>query len=151
MEQPLGNTAHASPWPGPLARRDFLRCGLAGISGLTLPGLLRLKAQAAASPAREPTALILVFLHGGARHLETYDPKPLAPLEYRGPFSAIPTTVPGLHISELLPRHARIAKKFTILRSMVHTGFCHGIGQQQMFTGHDVRQFDPRPSHPDFL
>jgi hypothetical protein len=100
---------------------------------------------------RERTALIVVFLHGGASHLETYDPKPLAPAEYRGPFTAIPTAVPGLQLCELLPLHARLAKKFTIVRSMVHTGFCHGIGQQQMFSGHDIRQFEPRPSHPDFL
>jgi hypothetical protein len=102
-------------------------------------------------PANERTALIVVFLHGGASHLETYDPKPKAPSEYRGPFNPIATTVPGLEICELLPRHAQIAHKFTVLRSMVHTGFCHGIGQQQMFTGHEIRQFEPKPSHPDFL
>jgi hypothetical protein len=124
---------------------------LSGISGLTLPGLLRVRAEAGLPSQSGPTAIIVVFLHGGASHLETYDPKPLAPLEYRGPFSPISTTVPGLQICELLPRHAQIADKFTILRSMVHTGFCHGIGQQQMFSGHEIRQFEPRPSHPDFL
>ena len=99
----------------------------------------------------ERTAVIVVFLHGGASHLETYDPKPHAPLEYRGPFGAINTTVPGLDVSELLPLHAKSAKKFTILRSMVHTGFCHGIGQQQMFTGQEVRQFTPKSEYPNFL
>ena len=137
-----------------LSRRELLRVAFAGITGLTLPGLLRLRAAAAEAADREisePTALILVFLHGGASHLETYDPKPLAPTEYRGPFTSIPTTVPGLSLSELLPKHARIAERYTILRSMVHTGFCHGIGQQQMFSGHEIRQFEPRPIHPDFL
>ena len=133
------------------SRRRFLAGGLAGLSGMTLPGLLRLRAQAGEPSPKQPTALILVFLHGGASHLETYDPKPHAPAEYRGPFDPIATNVPGLDICELLPGHARIADKFAILRSMVHTGFCHGIGQQQMFTGHDVRQFNPRPDHPDFL
>jgi hypothetical protein len=136
---------------GFLSRRQILRASLAGVSGLSLPALLRLRAQAALPSQRKRTALILVFLHGGASHLETYDPKPLAPSEYRGPFAPISTTVPGLQISELLPRHARIATKYNVLRSMVHTGFCHGIGQQQMFTGHGIRQFEPRPSHPDFL
>lgn len=134
-----------------VSRRSILAGGLAGLSGLTLPGLLQLRAQAGETESKRPTALILVFLHGGASHLETYDPKPHAPSEYRGPFDPIATTVPGLDICELLPKHARIADKFTILRSMVHTGFCHGIGQQQMFTGHEIRQFTPRPQHPDFL
>ncbi len=134
-----------------LPRRSFLTGGLAGLTSLSLPGLLRLRTLAGEQQRERPTALILVFLHGGASHLETYDPKPHAPSEYRGPFDPIRTSVPGLDICELLPRHAQIADKFTILRSMVHTGFCHGIGQQQMFTGHDIRQFTPRPEHPDFL
>ncbi len=134
-----------------IRRREFLRFGMAGLSGLTLPGLLRLRAEAALPRKSEPTALIVVFLHGGASHLETYDPKPEAPSEYRGPYSTIPTTVPGLDLCELLPRHSQIADKFTILRSLVHTGFCHGIGQQQMFTGHNVRQFVPRSEHPEFM
>ncbi|MGE3314596.1 MAG: DUF1501 domain-containing protein [Planctomycetaceae bacterium] len=134
-----------------ISRRGILQGLIAGASGLSLPGVLKLKAEAAALNNNERTALILVFLHGGASHLETYDPKPLAPVEYRGPFNTIPTTVPGLNICELLPRHAEIAHKYTILRSMVHSGFCHGIGQQQMFTGHEIRQFDPKPAHPDFL
>lgn len=132
------------------SRREILRAGLAGMAGLTLPELLRLKALAA--PARHgSTAIILVFLHGGASHIETYDPKPLAPAEYRGPFGPISTSVPGLDLCELLPRHARLADKFTLVRSMVHTGFCHGIGQQQMFTGHEIREFKPKSEHPEFL
>ncbi len=149
--QPRSPVATGAARSGWLSRRELLRASLAGISGLSLPGVLRLKARAAVPSRSEPTAVIVVFLHGGASHLETYDPKPMAPLEYRGPFAAIPTTVPGLQISELLPLHARLAGKYAILRSMVHTGFCHGIGQQQMFSGHEIRQFEPRPSHPDFL
>src|SRR4051794_40020684 len=102
-------------------RREFLRLGMSGLGGLSLSGLLRLRAQAV--PARtEQTALILVWLRGGASHLETYDPKPQAPSEYRGPFQPISTRVSGLQISELLPHHAKIADKFTIVRSMAHTG-----------------------------
>lgn len=132
-------------------RRELLRLGLAGIAGLSLPGLMQLRAQAGRHVTGERTALILVFLHGGASHLETYDPKPLAPSEYRGPFGAIETKVPGLHLSELLPRHAAIADRFILLRSMVHSGFCHGIGQQQMFTGQEIRQFTPKSPYPEFL
>ncbi|MBX9791213.1 MAG: DUF1501 domain-containing protein [Pirellulales bacterium] len=133
--------------------------GLAGIASLSLPQLLALRARSAEnsvdapkpSADRSATAVIVVFLHGGASHLETYDPKPDAPAEYRGPFAAIPTAVPGLNLCELLPRHAQIADKFTLVRSLVHSGFCHGIGQQQMFTGQEVREFKPRSEYPEFL
>jgi uncharacterized protein (DUF1501 family) len=133
-------------------RREFLRLGLAGVGSLSLPQLFRLRNSAAAEPRKgEAKAIIVVFLHGGASHLETWDPKPDAPLEYRGPFRTIATKTPGLRFCELLPRQAAIADRVTILRSMVHTGFCHGIGQQQMFTGHEVREFKPRSEHPEFL
>ena len=134
----------------PSHRREFLRCGLTGLASLSLPGLLKLRAEAGTQP-RERTALIVVWLHGGASHLETYDPKPDAPDEYRGPFSPISTKVPGTQICELLPRHAAIADKFTILRSMVHTGICHNQGAQEMFSGRGVRDFRLKPEHPDCL
>jgi uncharacterized protein (DUF1501 family) len=133
----------------PMGRREFLRCGIAGLSTLSLPGLLKLRAAAAVPGARERTALIVVWLHGGASHLETYDPKPQAPDEFRGPYWPIATKVPGMQLCELLPRHAVIADQFTILRSMVHTGFCHQQGAQQMFTGHPVRELRNKPDHPD--
>lgn len=131
-------------------RREFLRLGLAGLGSLSLPQLYVTRA-AAGSAIAKPKAVIVVFLHGGASHLETWDPKPDAPLEYRGPFSTIATKTPGLRFCELLPRQAAISERVTILRSMVHSGFCHGIGQQQMFTGHEVREFKPRSEHPEFL
>jgi hypothetical protein len=110
---------------------------------------LRHRAQAAEASRGEPTALIVVWLHGGASHLETYDPKPHAPDEIRGPFRPISTRVPGTQICELLPRHAAMADRFNILRSMVHTGFCHQQGVQQLFTGHPVRELRNKPDHPD--
>src|SRR5947207_11638312 len=67
---------------GPLQRRQFLRFGLAGLGGLTLPQLLRGRAEAQEGRLRQNTALLVVWLHGGASHLETYDPKPMAPSEY---------------------------------------------------------------------
>jgi len=132
-------------------RREFLRLGLAGVSSLSLPRLYRLRAAAAEPQQAKSTAIIVVFLHGGASHLETWDPKPTASSEYRGPFAAIQTKTPGMRFCELLPQQAAISDRFSILRSLVHTGFCHGIGQQQMFTGHEVREFKPRSEHPEFL
>ena len=137
--------------PGPMRRREFLRTGLAAFGSLSLPALLRMKAQAGPAATREKTAVIVVWLHGGATHLETYDPKPNAAAEFRGPFSPIATRTPGLDVCELLPRHAAISDKFAILRSMVHTGFCHQQGQQQLFTGHPVRELKQKPDNPDCL
>src|SRR4051794_4515624 len=120
---------------GPVGRREFLRAGLAGFAGLSLPDLFRLRTVAAAPPTRVKTALVVVWLHGGASHLDSFDPKPDAPSEYRGPFRPVETRVPGLFVSELFPRLAGVADRFTALRSLVHTGFCHDDGPQQIFTG----------------
>jgi hypothetical protein len=130
-------------------RREFLRCGIAGLTSLSLPALFKLRAEASAKPAGERTALIVVWLHGGASHLETYDPKPTAPDGVRGPYLPISTRASGMELCELLPRHAAIADRFNILRSLVHTGFCHQQGVQQMFTGHPVRELRNKPDHPD--
>jgi uncharacterized protein (DUF1501 family) len=139
---------HSPPCPGP-ARREFLRFGLTGFAGLTLPGLLRLRAGT--DRPRADTALLVVWLHGGASHLETYDPKPDAPAEYRGPYSAIQTTAPGVRVSELLPGHARVAHRFTLLRSLAHTGPCHDSGPQQLFTSELITVNRLKPAHPDLF
>ena len=131
-------------------RREFLRLGLTGLAGLTWPGLLRLRAERPAPP-RADTALLVVWLHGGASHLETYDPKPDAPAEYRGPYRPIATTVPGVRVSELLPEHARVAHRFTLLRSLAHTGPCHDSGPQQLFTGFPITVNKLKPDHPDLF
>lgn len=140
----------ASEPPARFHRRELLRAGLAGIGGLSLPSLMRLRAEAATAPEKR-TAVILVWLPGGASHLETYDPKPAATSDYRGPFAAIDTRVPGMNLSELLPRHAEVADRFTLLRSMVHTGFCHQQGTQQLLTGHPVRELRQKPDDPDLF
>jgi hypothetical protein len=137
--------------PGPLERREFLRFGLVGLGGLTLPELLRRRATAESPRPRQDTALLVVWLHGGASHLETYDPKPLAPADYRGPYRPIATRVPGLQISELLPRQARVAQRFTLLRSLAHTGPCHDSGPQQLFTGFPITVNRLKPDHPDLF
>jgi hypothetical protein len=136
---------------GPLHRREFLRLGMAGLGSLTLPDLLRRRAEARPSPSSTANALLVVWLHGGASHLETYDPKPLAPSEYRGPYRPIATRVPGMQISELLPRHAQVAHRFTLLRSLAHTGPCHDSGPQQLFTGFPITVNRLKPNHPDLF
>jgi len=134
-----------------MRRREFLRLGLSGLASLSLPELLAYRAHAANAPGREKTALLVVWLQGGASHLETYDPKPDAPAEIRGPFGSIATKAEGVRISELLPLHAQVADKFTVLRSLAHTGFCHQQGNQQMFTGHPEQVLKLKPEHPDLM
>jgi hypothetical protein len=134
-----------------MKRREFLRVGLTGLGSMSLPGLLRLRAAAGGSASGAKTALILVWLRGGASHLETYDPKPDVASEFRGPYSSIETRVPGLRLGELLPRHAQIADRFTILRSVAHTGGGHPAGSLQLLTGDLASQDKPKPEFPDFL
>lgn len=138
--------------PGPIDRRGFLRAGLFGWGGLTLPGLLT--AQAVDAPPTTDTSVILFWMWGGPSHLETYDLKPDAPAEYRGPFSPIRTTVPGLDVCELLPLHARTAKRFSLVRSLHHTMSSHNDGSIEVLTGKTPTKADPTSTaiseHPDF-
>lgn len=106
------------------SRRDFFRAGVAAaVGGLTLPNILRLRA--AASAENRSTAVIFVYLGGGPSQHETFDPKPDAPIEYRGPFGSIPTSVPGVHFSETLPHLARCMKDVAIIRSVQHHEASH--------------------------
>ncbi len=138
-------------WAFGLGRREFLRAGLVGFTGLTFPDLMRLRAQASRAASSDRTAVILVWCRGGMSHLDTYDPKPDAPVEYRSPFATIDTRVPGMRITELLPRHARIADKFTLLRSVAHTGGGHPAGSLQVLSGDTDAQDKLEPVHPDFM
>jgi uncharacterized protein (DUF1501 family) len=136
--------------PHPFQRREVLRAGLVGFTGLTLPGLLNLRARAAAAGG-EKTAVILVWLRGGASHLETFDPKPDATSDYRGPYSAADTNVPGIRIGELLPRLAKIADKYALLRSMAHTGGGHPAGSLQVLGGDPDASDKQKPIYPDWM
>jgi hypothetical protein len=149
VDQPSASRNPLTNRGGP-HRREFLRLGLAGFGALTWADLLRRRAAAATAPSKD-TALLVVWLHGGASHLETYDPKPAAPAEYRGPYGAIPTNVTGMHLSELLPGHAKLARRFTLLRSLAHTGPCHDSGPQQLFTGFPITVNRLKPEHPDLF
>ena len=100
-----------------LSRRSFLRIGGLGLGGLSFPELLR--AESAQGVGKSQKALILVYLPGGPPHQDMYDIKLNAPSEVRGPFKAIGTKVPGIQISEHLPRMAKMADKFSFIRSVV--------------------------------
>lgn len=128
-----------------------MRVGLTGFATLSWPGLLRLRAENSAKPARERTAVILVWLRGGCSHLDTYDPKPDIGSEYRGPFKTISSKVPGMQLTELIPLQAKIADKFTLLRSMTHTGGGHPAGSLQMLGGDSDSRDKPKPILPDWM
>lgn len=123
---------------GPVSRRSLLQAGGVGFTGLGLADLLRLQAQAEeAKPGSidEERSVIFVWLPGGPPHMETYDMKPGAPQDYRGPFRPISTNVPGLDVCEHLPMHAKVADKFTLIRSISHTFADHGGGHKILMTG----------------
>jgi hypothetical protein len=125
---------------GRFTRREVIRCG-AALGGLSLPFVLRLRAAAAGSADDRSTtesAVIFVSLGGGASHLETYDPKPDAPAEYRGSIPAIRTSVPGVQISALLPEQARIFEKLSVVRSVQHGQASH-IALHIIETGYDLQ------------
>lgn len=133
-------------------RRAFLRAGVLGLGGLTLPELFARRATAGESSA--DTSVILLYLHGGPSHLETYDLKPNAPTQYRSIFNPIPTTVPGLDICELFPRQAKVADKFALVRSLNHDVSIHSDGGIVILTGKRPAVLDPtsnsKSEHPDF-
>ena len=122
---------------GPATRREFLTAGMLGLGGMTLPELFRARARAAEKGAAvdEETSVIFVWMPGGPPHMDMYDMKPKAPSDYRGAFSPIPTNVPGMELCELMPRHAKLADKFSIVRSISHTFADHGGGHKRVMTG----------------
>ena len=117
-----------------VSRRSFLRAGFLGIAGLSLADLLRLRA--AGAEVGRAKAVILIWMHGGPSHFETYDPKPGAPTEIRGPWGAIPTNVPGVTIGERLPLHAGIMDKVALLRGFTHDNGDHWAAAHWMLTGY---------------
>jgi len=123
-----------------IPRRQFMYVGLAGGLGLSLPELLKSEARAAAKyyPTREGVAksLIHIYLPGGMAHQESWDPKPYAPVEYRGPFKAIDTKLDGIQFSENMKEMAKVADKITVIRSMTHREAAHERGTHNMFTGY---------------
>lgn len=127
-----------------LTRREVLRAGAIGLGGLTLPNLLRLQA---ATPPRKPgkaRSVILLFLSGGPSQLDMWDLKPDAPEEVRGTFRPIDTNVPGIRICEHLPKMARLADKYILVRSMSHTDSNHPAASYWMMVGSPIGRVAPQ-------
>lgn len=117
-------------------RRTFLQIGVAGMASTGLADVLRARAAttAAGKPAKN-TSVILLWLDGGPSHMDLYDLKPEAPAEYRGIWRPIRTNVPGIEIGELLPRQARVADTFSIIRSLHHDNGDHFTAAHYVLTG----------------
>jgi hypothetical protein len=122
-----------------VTRRDFLQVGALGAIGLGLPQYLAASEAGKVDPAKAKRSAIMIFNLGAPSQLDTFDMKPDAPAEIRGPFKPISTKAPGIQISEIFPRHAQIADRFSLVRSCFHRGAAvHDAGWQIMQTG---RQF----------
>lgn len=120
------------------SRRQLLLAGAVG--GLSLPRLL-----AAPSPARTKSC-IFIYQYGGLSQLDSWDPKPNAPEELRGPYRPIPTAVPGFRVGELMPQLARRADRYAVLRSMSHTVPIHDVANRMLLAG----QSKPEMTAPSF-
>ena len=122
-----------------IRRRDMLRFGAAGAfgMGITLPSLLEHEARLKANGVEtKDTSLIIVFLQGGLSTIDTWDMKPEAPAEFRGDFSPISTVLPGVQISEHLPKISKVHDKFSLVRSFGHANSNHGQADHFMLTGY---------------
>ena len=129
-----------------MRRRDFLHAGSAGMLGLGLTDFLSLKAQGGVHKDKSDMNVIMLFLVGGPSQLDTFDMKPDAPSEIRGPYKPIKTHVSGIEISEIFPRMARHADKWSLVRTLHHTAAAvHDTGHQMMQTG---RLFQGGLNHP---
>jgi hypothetical protein len=123
-----------------ISRRDFLQVGTLGAVGFALPDLLAARQAQAAVGKKDDKyddrAVIMIFNLGAPSQLDTWDMKPDAPAEIRGPFKAIKTSVPGIEVSEIFPGHAKLADKFSLVRTCYHTAAAvHDTGHQMMQTG----------------
>ena len=120
-----------------LSRRDFLKAGSLAVAGLGLGDALRVRAAASqAAQSANKKSVIIYWVDGGPSHLETYDPKPDAPAEFRGMFRPIRTNVPGIYINELLTEHAKVMDHCALLRSVHHDSGDHFAGAHMMLTGY---------------
>ncbi len=124
------------------ARRDFLRAGVLSTLGLSLPQLFSYEARAqrrsTSGSAKEPpcNSVIQIYLPGGIAHQELVDPKPGAPVEYRGEMDSIQTAVSGVRFNELMKSTAQVADRLCVIRSMTHTEAAHPRGTHNMITGY---------------
>ena len=141
----------SSAFSNRLGRRGFLHVGVCGALGLTLSDFFRMKANADLksyeSVEGKAKSIIHIFLPGGMAHQESFDPKPFAPPEYRGPYGSIKTNVDGILLGELWKNTAQVADKLCFIRSMTHGEAAHERGTHNMFTGYRP---SPALSYPSF-
>jgi uncharacterized protein (DUF1501 family) len=127
----LGTTSDCST----ISRRTFLRVGGLATLGLSLPQYLRARESAAAVDRKEINC-ILLWMQGGPSHIDTFDPKPDAPVEVRGEFQTIATTLPGIRFTEHLPRLAQLTDHYSVIRGHDPKNGSHGVADHLMMTGH---------------
>jgi hypothetical protein len=137
----------AEPFCDGISRRSFLRAGGLALGGLALSDFLRLKAVGAVTPGGRGKSVIMICLGGGPSHVDTYDMKPEAPAEIRGEFRPIKTNVPGMQLSEMLPKQAKIADKFAVVRSATWQEPDHQ--RIEIFTGFPKKE--RRPSFGSYV
>lgn len=118
-----------------LSRRELLQVGGSSVLGLSLADLLRARAHGNVQPVAPAKAVLLLWLWGGPAQLDTWDPKPDAPLEFRGPFASIPTRTPGLRFGELFPKMAGLTQRLAVLRSLYTFSNDHGVAGTIGLTG----------------
>lgn len=134
----MRNRCSSSPWPHPpISRRGLLQVGMSSAVGLSALQARRLTAavEGAENPAPRAKSVILVFLTGAASHHDTFDMKPDAPAEIRGEFQPIATAVPGLQLCEHLPRLAKLADRYAVLRTLSHNDNNHLMSTHHVLTG----------------
>ena len=118
-----------------MQRRRFMQIGALGLGGMSLAGLMKAEAHATASK-QSKRSVILVWQHGGPSQLDTFDMKPDQPEEIRGPWTSVDTKVPGVRISELLPHHAQVMDKVSVIRSFTHGNGDHWAAAHWLLTGY---------------
>jgi hypothetical protein len=124
-------------------RRDFLKVGVLGLGGLALPDLLRLRAaESARGNTTKNTSVVWLWLGGGPTHVETFDPKMTAPVEFRSAVGAVKTNVAGIELGGVFPRMAKHADKMAFVRSFAHRNSGHGGGTHWVMTGYDFPPAD---------
>ncbi|HBH50283.1 MAG TPA: DUF1501 domain-containing protein [Planctomycetaceae bacterium] len=131
-----------------LSRRSFIQAGVMGSAGLSLGSVLKAEALAGPAAVTRQNNVILLWMRGGPSHIDMWDPKPEAPVEYRGEFGTIDTAVPGIQLSDMLPRCAQIMSRWSIVRSLFHQDAGHSTGDQICFTGYPSGPNGDENIHP---
>lgn len=141
---PLGDSQRANSL-NQLSRRQVLQAGSIPLLGIGLPKLLSAESSSLAT-GRSPKSCIFIFQYGGLSQLDSWDPKPMAPAELRGPYQPIATSISGFMIGELMPRLATLADKYAVIRSMSHQVPVHDIANKMLLAGQSL----PAPDAPSF-